>query len=127
MKNARLLFLIQCLVIPIVIIIFRMPAEKRVLSLIANSVFLTVSLLAMTFCGPQKIWVRAAGWQFLLVAVLPITTLRIMTWNGDFKSETLFGIAGEQWHAFSNYSFLLMMLITLMSTLIWSLKLFQRS
>lgn len=112
MKNPRLLLVLQLLAIPIVIGIFKLPAEKKWLSLFANGIFLTTALITMTFQGERRSLVRIAGLQFLALAVLPITLLRIISWSKDFNTESLLGLSGKQWHSFSNLSFMLMLGLT---------------
>ncbi|MEY4615263.1 MAG: hypothetical protein RJB66_223 [Pseudomonadota bacterium] len=126
MTNPRSLLLWQLIVIPLIILIFKLPGEKKWLSLLANGVFLTTALLAITFRGQQRRFLVFAGFQFLFAAVLPISVLRLVSWQGDFNTETFFGITGSQWHSFSNLSFLLMMTLTAFATLRVSLKGFQK-
>ena len=113
MKNHNKLLLMQILVVPIVIILFKMPAEKKVLSLFANGVFLTIALLTVLFQGRGKLWIQLVGWGFLLGSVAPIIVLRIQSWNSDFNSSLLLGWTGAQWHSFSNINFLVMLVVTL--------------
>lgn len=126
MKNPRFLLLWQLIVIPLIILIFKLPGEKKWLSLLANGVFLMTALLAITFRGQRRVLLFFAGLQFLLAAVLPISVLRIISWKGEFNTETLFGITGRQWHSFSNLSFLVMVIITAFASLRLSLKGFQK-
>jgi len=111
------LFLIQALTIPLVIGIFKLPAEKPVLSLIANGVFWLIALLTISYRGPLKLIIMISGLQFLITSVLPVTILRFTSWGGDFSTSTFLGIAGAHWHSYSNKSFSAMMLTSLLITL----------
>lgn len=108
MRKPHYLLIVQVLVIPLVILIFKMPAEKKILSLIANGVFWLTGLITVFYRGPYSGWAKLGGLQFLLLAVIPISILRFLSWNTDFNKESLLGVTGSEWHAFSNTVFLLM-------------------
>lgn len=112
-RNPFKLLVLQIIAIPLVILVFRLPAEKQLLSLIANVIFLAISMVTIFYRGLYKNWIRFAGAQFLFLAVLPITVLRVLSWNGDFNNAMLMGVQGRQWHHYSNQSFLLMVLVTI--------------
>ena len=113
MRKPINLFIFQILVIPIVIFIFKMPAEKKVLSLFANGVFWVTGIVTLMYRGPFAKWSRIAGTQFLVLAVLPISILRFMSWESEFNQESLIGLRGSQWHSLSNIFFMVMIGITL--------------
>lgn len=113
MKDMKKLFLLQVLVIPLVMLIFKLPAEKRWLSLAANGVFWCIAVLTISARGSARKPIMLAGMQFLLLAVIPITILRVLSWNDDFNTAEIVGITGKQWHSLSNISFLVMMAVTL--------------
>jgi hypothetical protein len=126
LKSSVRLLILQLCVIPLVIFIFRLPFEKKVLSLFANGVFLMTATLTLFYSGTFQKWIRIAGVQFLLFAVLPITILRILSWNADFNESSLFGVSGRQWHASSNISFLIMLVVTLVVVIQSRLKSLQK-
>lgn len=111
MQNYQLL-VAQLLTIPLVILIFKLPAEKKVLSLFANILFWSIGLLTLLYKGSDKKWINLLGLQFIVLAVLPISILRITSWNSDFNTETLLGLSGAEWHSSSNLSFLVMLIGT---------------
>lgn len=113
LKHPIPLLIIQALTIPLVIGIFRLPAEKAILSLAANIVFWIIGLFTVTYKGPYKNIIMIAGLQFLVTSVIPVTVLRYLSWGGDFNTSVFFGIAGAQWHSYSNKSFILMLLASL--------------
>lgn len=108
MNNPLRLLMIQILTIPLVILVFKLPGEKATLSLIANTIFWLIGVLTVIYRGPLRLLILLAGIQFLLTSVLPVSLLRYKSWGGDFNSSTLFGIAGSQWHSYSNISFMVM-------------------
>ncbi len=122
MKTTLKLLLCQVLTIPIVILIFKLPAEKKVLSLIANGVFWSIGLLTLFYKGTDKKWINLLGLQFLVFAVLPISVLRVLSWNSDFNTESFLTITGAQWHSTSNLSFMLMLLGTFAFSILRRLK-----
>lgn len=113
LKHPIPLLIIQALTIPLVLGIFRLPAEKAILSLAANVVFWIITLLTVTYKGPYKKIIMIAGLQFLVTSVIPVTILRYLSWGGDFNTSVFMGIAGAQWHSYSNKSFILMILASL--------------
>jgi hypothetical protein len=118
MKKLMVLLGIQLAVIPVVILIFKIPYEKRVLSLLANAVFVMVGIATLSYGGYHQWFIRMAGLQFLATAVLPITILRIISWEADFNTSSLLGITGAQWHRYSNISFSLLVGMTLLSLIL---------
>lgn len=112
-KNPFQLFILQALTIPLVIGVFKLPAEKATLSLAANGIFWFVALTTISYKGLFQKLIGLSGLQFLITAVLPVTLLRILSWKGDFNSSQLLGATGAQWHAYSNVSFMIMLLTSL--------------
>lgn len=112
MKSPLKLLIIQILIIPLVILIFKFPAEKRWLSLLANSLFIGISILTIRYSGVFKNSIRLSGLQFLIGAVLPVTILRFISWNTDFSTTLFLGVSGYGWHKISNYSFMVMLLFS---------------
>lgn len=111
-KRLGTLLTLQILTIPLIILIFQLPIEKKVASLGATFLFVCLALCLITYRGPHLKVLRVGGWQFLCLAVLPILTLRYQSWSGDFNSHIFLGLTGGQWHSFSNKSFMLNMILT---------------
>lgn len=118
LKNPIPLLVIQLLTIPLVVGIFSLPAEKAILSLAANAVFWIIGLLTISYKGPYKNIIIIAGLQFLVTSVIPVTVLRYLSWGGDFNTSVFLGIAGVQWHSYSNKSFTVMLLASL-GVILW--------
>lgn len=112
MKSPFLILLIQIIIIPIIILIFKIPAEKPLLSIFANAIFMIVGLITLLYRGKGKILILISGLQFLFTAVIPISILRILSWGKDFNNTSLLGLTGAQWHSYSNYSYLFLLLGT---------------
>jgi len=117
LKSPLRLFIIQVLTIPLVIGVFKLPAEKAVLSLLANGIFWLISLLTLSYQGLFKKIIIISGLQFLITAVIPVTILRYLSWGGDFSSSTFLGVVGALWHSYSNLSFSLMLVTSLILSL----------
>lgn len=118
LKHPIPLLIIQVLTIPLVLGIFRLPAEKAILSLAANVVFWIIGLLTISYRGPYKNIIMIAGLQFLITSVIPVTILRYLSWGGDFNTSVFLGVAGAQWHSYSNKSFMVMLLVSL-GVILW--------
>lgn len=110
--------LVQVLTIPLVMLIFKLIADRKIASLVASFVFISVSLGIMAaefrnFRFERKIfWL--AGLQFFLLFVVPIFLLRVINWSEDFSSLHWGPISGPWLHRFSNFSDLLWMVVNLM-------------
>jgi len=125
LKSPIRLLLIQVMTIPLVIGIFRLPMEKAKLSLIANGVFWCLALLTLSYRGPLQKWIQLSGLQFLLLAVVPVTILRYLSWGGDFNTSAFLGVTGAQWHSYSNISYSLLLLVSFCISLGIKLNLFN--
>lgn len=103
----------QLSTIPLIILIFRLPLERKVASLGASFLFVCLAFCLITYRGPHFKVLRWGGWQFLGLAVLPILILRFQSWSGEFNTQVFLGFSGSQWHGFSNISFMVNLLLTL--------------
>lgn len=116
-KNRYLVYLgYFLLTIPLVILIFKAIEPKKLASLFAATLFISCSLLV--FWGEYKnkskksltLW-TAIG--FLVLFSAPMLIQRVLHYDLDF-SEINFGpISGPDFHKYSNYGFMLLVVFSL--------------
>lgn len=111
-KHRKYIF-VQGSVVLLVMASFRFIADKRMASVLATSCFLLGSAVVIFSEG-------VAGWRakslslistivFALGFIAPVIALRILSWEGSFEEQTIFGLTGAQFHRASNYAFLIML------------------
>lgn len=59
----------------------------------------------------EKLW-YVGVLQFWLFFALPIMSLRLIFWEQDFNTLSLFGVPATELHRWSSKSYILMMLLT---------------
>lgn len=113
-KKLILLIVIQLLIVFTVIKIFQLVVDRKVAAMIAASLFLSFPLWVFISDLRFKRYVYWGHFQFFFLFALPIFLSRIMYWDQDFNNIRAFGvIPASLIHKYSNYSFILMMVLTL--------------
>ncbi|KYG62557.1 hypothetical protein AZI87_14740 [Bdellovibrio bacteriovorus] len=109
--------LAQAIVIALVMIIFRVIADRQVAATVAGFLFVLLPLVLMVleyrrakFAHP--IWF-AAVLQFWILFALPILGIRLLNWGVPFDQLSAFGVPGPVLHQFSSKSYMVMMIVTL--------------
>ncbi len=108
----QVLFLV--LWIFIVILLFKIIPDRRVVVLIAGLgfLFIPLGLAWQELKSPQRSWIVLAGiFQFLFLFVIPILYKRLLYWNESFGNFTFFGIPAWDFHHYSAVSYILMIVI----------------
>lgn len=107
---------ILALVIPAVILIFRLIPDRRSAALMAGTLFVMVPLGLMLRRWRQPLNGRAAQacwWGgvlfFWVIFALPILGMRLLYWELPFEEIVFLGIPGPVWHRSANSGFLVMM------------------
>ena len=105
---------IEALVILFVLGSFKFIPDRQIASVVASFIFLFSTLGIIywekRFEGWQKRVSFYALMMFLLIAVIPVMSLRLMNWGIPFEDLSIGGIPGEQLHKVSNYLFIAMMI-----------------
>lgn|GEM_PF-2695518 len=121
---------LEALVVTGVLLAFHFIPVKEKAALVAGTLFLlsTAFILAYEsrFPGFTK---RATFWGaliFLLASAIPIFTLRLMNWGIPFDQLSLLGVPAAQWHQFSNYLFLILVVCFFIDDYLWKQELFKR-
>lgn len=105
---------IEAFVILLVIITFKVIADRPLAALVASLLFLISSLgiLGWEIRHPG-FYKRSTFWgfvAFLVLSVLPILGLRLWYWGEPWEAIALWGISGPALHEFSNKVFLMVMI-----------------
>ncbi|HRO67120.1 MAG TPA: hypothetical protein PL182_06115 [Pseudobdellovibrionaceae bacterium] len=126
MKTILREFLPLLLVIPFVMLFFRVIPDRRIAATCAGFLFVGVPLALMIFrwkeggpglsAGPRTLW-WVGTLQFWLFFAVPILGSRLLFWETTFEDFTFFGRSGADWHRYSSKSYLLMVFLILGSHL----------
>lgn len=113
---------LQLLVIIAVIFIFRIIEVRQVAAVFAGALFVLTPIVLLFWeyqsSGLQeKIWYLGVL-QFWVLFAVPIFCLRIVYWDKPFAEILFLGFSGDQMHAWSSKSYIVMMLMTLRSWLL---------
>ncbi len=95
----------------VVILLFRVIPDRRVVVLIAGVGFLLIplALVWQEWKSPHRSWYVLAGIsQFLFIFVIPILVKRLLYWNEIFWNFTFFGFSAADFHQYSAISYILM-------------------
>lgn len=98
----------------IVILLFKIIPDRRVVVLIAGLgfLFIPLALAWQELRSRHRSWIVLAGIaQFLFLFVIPILYKRLLYWNESFGTFTFFGIPAWDFHHYSAVSYILMVLI----------------
>jgi hypothetical protein len=108
-----ILFLIAT--IPAVMLLFKMIEPKKLASLFAASLFISASLVIIwgelknkTLKTPSLI----AAIGFLILFSAPMLIVRILNYDQDFSSLTIGPLTAPEFHKYSNYGFMMLLLTT---------------
>jgi hypothetical protein len=103
----------NALVILGVICSFKFIPERQIAAVVASFLFLSSTGSILFFELRRGQWQKRfcfwAALLFLILSIVPIMYLRLSHWGENFQSLSLFGIAGEQMHKFSNWLFMTLM------------------
>lgn len=118
-KHIVLETLILVMVIPAVILLFRLIPDRKTASVFAGALFVGVpaALSLWRWCRtprPYKTWWLSIA-QFWFVFAVPILAMRLLNWEAEFDSLSWMGLGGREWHQYANKSFILMLLGVLLS------------
>ena len=107
---------LQFSVIIAVIFIFRIIVVRQVAAVFAGALFVLTPIILLLWeyrsSGFQeKLWYFGVL-QFWVLFGLPIFCLRIVYWDKPFSEILFFGFSGDQLHAWSSKSYIVMMLMT---------------
>lgn len=110
----------QALVIAAVMVIFRVMEDRQIAATIAGSLFVGLPLILM-ICEFKKEKLNHKLWflgtlQFWVLFALPILGLRIFNWGVDFQELSIFGVPGTALHQWSSKSYMVWMIITLLTS-----------
>lgn len=111
---------LQALVIGAVMILFKFIADRQIAATVAGVLFvgLPLGLMAYEFKQAQfkqKLWFLGTL-QFWVLFALPILGLRIFNWGVEFQSLSVFGVPGPLLHQWSSKSYMLWMVVTLITS-----------
>lgn len=102
----------------LVILFFKYIPSKEIASVVAGVGFVTWPTLFLIYEWNQrpknKVYILSLG-VFLNLCALPIFLLRIFNWGDEFASLSLLGIPASKLHSISNFLFLAMMVVALVS------------
>jgi hypothetical protein len=110
----RIYWLVEALWVVAVILIFRSIEERKTAAMIASAgfIFIPLSVLIVEKIGGER--VRALIWighlQFLIFFAIPIVILNFFSQG---LGEIPFPITAQDFHKFSNWSYFLMIICTL--------------
>lgn len=110
----------------IVILLFKIIPDRRVVVLIAGLgfLFIPLGLVWQEYNSPHRSWAVLAGvLQFLFLFVIPILFKRLLYWNESFGNFTFFGIPAWEFHHYSAVSYILMISVMFISVLMRTKKL----
>lgn len=114
----------QALVIAAVMVIFRVVEDRQIAATVAGTLFVGLPLILMILEFKQaqlshKLWYLGTL-QFWVLFALPILGLRIFNWGIEFQELSIFGVPGTALHQWSSKSYMVWMIITLITS--WRLK-----
>lgn len=102
----------------LVVLFFKYIPSKEIASIVAGMGFVAWPTLFLIYEWNQrpknKIYIFFLG-LFLVTNALPIFLLRILNWGEDFTSLSLLGIPAPYFHKVSNFLYLVMLLVALIS------------
>lgn len=108
--------LLQALMLPLIIAIFKFIPDRKLAALFAGSLFILICV--GTFWNEYRernfqgkvFWI--AGLQFFILFAIPIFLLRLAHWDQPFDEITLGSVRAADLHMLSNKSYMLWMLGT---------------
>lgn len=111
--------LLLLVLIPLVVMIFRVIPDRKTASVVAGALFVLVPLIVILWRRrlrprPLMLWWVAVG-QFWLIFAIPILGVRLANWDVEFAQLTWWGLSGTEWHQWSSWSFFAMLLGLLIS------------
>ncbi len=108
---------IQALVLVCVAFIFKLNLEVKLASVEAGSLFVAIPLALGIVEWKQSGFFRMSFYigllQFWIFFALPILGLRLFNWDAPFSELSILGVPGTVLHQYANYSYILMMALTL--------------
>lgn len=110
--------LLLALWLPSVLLLFRVIPEKRVAAVIAGIGFIILPILFLlkelseNRKSPSSKVQIVICVEFLIVSALPIFLLRLLNWDSEFSTLSLFGISASALHGFSNLNYLVVVAST---------------
>lgn len=112
--------ILQAVVIALVMVIFKVIADKKVAATVAGVLFVGLPLALMIYENKRAAWSEKIWYlgtlQFWILFALPILGLRIFNWNMDFSELSVLGVPGPLLHQWSSKSYMVWMLITLFTS-----------
>lgn len=118
-KKLFLLLLIHILTIFMVTLIFKGVPDRKVAAMMASTLFLSFPLWVFISNLRFLRYIYWGHFQFFYFFALPIFLARIMYWEKDFQNIYAFGvISAQQIHKYSNYSYLIMITLTVFQLLV---------
>lgn len=122
----RVYIFIQLVVVALVVVLFKVIAEKQVAAVIASLLFIgsAIGILVKELKGKKHLktftfWGTCA---FLLLSAFPIFLLRVFHWGDDFASLQLLGFSGVSLHKASSYFFILMLISYFIDASLYRIK-----
>lgn len=120
----------EALVVAGVLLSFHFIPVKEKAALVAGTLFLLSTIFILVyesrFAGFAK---RATFWgslAFLLASAIPIFVLRLMNWGIPFDQLSMMGIPATEWHRFSNYLFLILVVCFFIDDYLWKQELLRK-
>lgn len=107
---------LQILVLPIVIGLFRFLPDKKTASVFASVVFIAVCVICFAYefkrVGFRSMPFWLSGLQFFLFFAIPIFSLRLVYWNHEFADIITWGFRIQALHSAANLSYMVWMAAT---------------
>ena len=115
--------LLQILMLPTIIAIFKYIPDRKIAALFAGSLFIAICLgtfrneyMRVRFHAKFFWW---SGLQFFILFALPIVLLRLFYWEQPFGQIAVGPIRASALHELSNKSYIIWMIGTLIEGLLW--------
>ena len=117
-KKTVILLIIQILTIIGVTLCFKLIPVKREAALVASALFLWFPIWVFSSSFKSDRWIFWGHFQFFYFFALPVFIGRILFWNSDFNDIRILNLIDAQMlHKYSQYSYFLMAVSTLVSLL----------
>ncbi len=111
------LFIFEILVIIAVPFIFKWIEPKKIAALFAGTLFVILGVTVLVGCLKHKSLRRSPllflGLIHLFVLSVPMLAMRIYHFDLDFDQISIFGMAGPDYHHYSVWVFMALMIATL--------------